>query len=115
MMRTRPHISTSPIALPVFCPKSIRRASNRVEFRTSSYSNEDPMPKAFPVRAALLFFLLIVISILVFSTFSHARAQAAADKHYVIEYYYKTRWDHAEEFITLFRKNHFPVLKKEME
>jgi hypothetical protein len=73
------------------------------------------MPKAFPVRAALLFILLIVISILVFSTFSHARAQAAADKPYVIEYYYKTKWGHAEEFITLFRKNHFPVLKKEME
>ena len=74
------------------------------------------MPKAFPVRAALLFFLLIVLSVLVFSTFSHARAQAAAaDKPYVIEYYYKTKWGHAEEFITLFRKNHFPVLKKEME
>jgi hypothetical protein len=75
------------------------------------------MPKGFPVRAALLFFLLIVISILVFSTFSHARAQAAAaaDKPYAIEYYYKTKWGHADEFITLFRKNHFPVLKKEME
>jgi hypothetical protein len=73
------------------------------------------MPKAFPVRTALLFVLLIVISILVFSTFSHARAQAAADKPYVIEYYYKTKWGHAEEFISLFRKNHFPVLKKEME
>jgi hypothetical protein len=75
------------------------------------------MPKAFPVRAALLFILLIVMSILVFSTFSHARVQAAtsAEKPYVIEYYYKTKWGHAEEFITLFRKNHFPVLKKEME
>lgn len=34
---------------------------------------------------------------------------------YVIEYYYKTKWGHAEEFLTLFRKNHLPVLRKEME
>jgi hypothetical protein len=37
------------------------------------------------------------------------------EKPYVIEYYYKTKWGHAEEFISLFRKNHYPVLKKEME
>jgi hypothetical protein len=39
----------------------------------------------------------------------------AAEKPYVIEYYYKAKWGHAEEFISLFKKNHYPVLKKEME
>jgi hypothetical protein len=34
---------------------------------------------------------------------------------YVVEYYYKAKWGHAEEFLTLFKKNHYPVLKKEME
>jgi TRAP-type mannitol/chloroaromatic compound transport system substrate-binding protein len=34
---------------------------------------------------------------------------------YVIEYYYKAKWGHAEEFLALFKKNHYPVLKKEME
>jgi hypothetical protein len=34
---------------------------------------------------------------------------------YVVEYYYKTKWGHAEEFLTLFKKNHYPVLRKEME
>jgi hypothetical protein len=38
-----------------------------------------------------------------------------ADKPYVVDYYYKTRWGYADEFIRLFKKNHFPVLKKEME
>jgi hypothetical protein len=42
-------------------------------------------------------------------------ASSAAEKPYVIEYYYKAKWGHAEEFITLFKKNHYPVLKKEME
>jgi hypothetical protein len=39
----------------------------------------------------------------------------AKDEPYVVEYYYKAKWGHAEEFLTLFKKNHYPVLKKEME
>ena len=42
-------------------------------------------------------------------------AAGAVEKPYVIEYYYKAKWGHAEEFITLFKKNHYPVLKKQME
>jgi len=53
----------------------------------------------------------------------HARAKApqgvasgeGGAQPYVIEYYYKARWGHADEFLALFRKNHYPVLKKEME
>ena len=44
-----------------------------------------------------------------------SQQQAASDKPYVIEYYYKVKWGHAEEFIALFKKNHYPVLKKEIE
>lgn len=42
-------------------------------------------------------------------------ANDGKEQPYVVEYYYKTRWGHAEEFLTLFKKNHYPVLKKEME
>lgn len=45
-------------------------------------------------------------------------AQSAADNKeepYVVEYYYKAKWGHAEEFLTLFKKNHYPVLRREME
>ena len=42
-------------------------------------------------------------------------AADAKDQPYGIEYYYKAKWGHAEEFLSLFRKNHYPVLKKEME
>jgi hypothetical protein len=49
-----------------------------------------------------------------------ANAQTAADadakeQPFIIEYYYKTKWGHADEFLTLFKKNHLPVLKKEIE
>ena len=39
----------------------------------------------------------------------------AQDKPFVVEYYYKVKWGHADEFITLFRKNHYPLLKKQVE
>ena len=42
-------------------------------------------------------------------------AADAKDEPFVVEYYYKAKWGHAEEFLTLFKKNHYPVLKKEME
>jgi hypothetical protein len=40
---------------------------------------------------------------------------AQQDKPYRVEYYYKTTWGHAEEFIRLFKKNHYPILKKQVE
>ena len=37
------------------------------------------------------------------------------DKPFVAEYYYTAQWGHADEFIRLFKKNHWPVLKKQVE
>jgi hypothetical protein len=54
----------------------------------------------------------------------HADPQPAAkgqaerkptERPFVVEYYYKARWGHADEFIRLFKKNHYPVLKKQVE
>ena len=42
-------------------------------------------------------------------------ASEGKEQAFVVEYYYKAKWGHAEEFLTLFKKNHYPVLKKEME
>ena len=45
-------------------------------------------------------------------------AQTAADstgKPFVIEYYYKTKWGYADEFLQLFKKNHYPLLQKQVE
>lgn len=44
-----------------------------------------------------------------------AMAAEGREQPYVIEYYYKAKWGHAEEFLELFKKNHYPVLKKEIE
>ena len=37
------------------------------------------------------------------------------NKPYKVEYYYKIKWGYAEEFIRLFKKNHYPILKREVE
>jgi hypothetical protein len=72
---------------------------------------------SIPARTALLFGLLTAVAVLVFGVLTHLHAQSAnaTDKPFVVEYYYKAKWGHADEFITLFKKNHYPVLKKEME
>jgi hypothetical protein len=73
--------------------------------------------KSIRVRTVLLFVLLVAVAVLVFGFLGRANAQnaAPADKPFVIEYYYKTKWGHAEEFLTLFKRNHYPLLKKEVE
>ena len=38
-----------------------------------------------------------------------------SDKPYTVEYYYKTAWGCADEFIRLYKKNHYPLLKKQMD
>ncbi len=41
-----------------------------------------------------------------------APPQGAADQPYTVEYYYKVQWGHQQEFLSLFLKNHYPLLKK---
>ncbi len=50
------------------------------------------------------------------ATTSHAQSNTmAADETFVVEYYYKTKWGHADEFLQLFRKNHLPVLQEQVK
>jgi hypothetical protein len=75
------------------------------------------------MRDARKFWILAVVfmAALWFSTRAYSgppQGGAAAEtkeEPYVVEYYYKAKWGHAEEFLGLFKKNHYPVLKKEME
>ena len=58
--------------------------------------------------------LFAILILLVVAAPIAASAQSS-DRPFVVEYYYKTKWGHADEFLKLFKKNHYPVLKKEME
>ena len=53
----------------------------------------------------------------IFGTGLQMRAQGAppqgkADQPYTVEYYYKVQWGHQQEFLDLFLKNHYPLLRK---
>jgi hypothetical protein len=66
--------------------------------------------RMFRFYVSLLFFA-IALPIL-----SYAQvAPATSDRPFVIEYYYKAKWGHADEFLKLFKKNHYPLLKKGVE
>src|SRR5882724_7345077 len=67
------------------------------------------MKKAIPAA-------MLVLTLLVFTCASAARRpQANKEEPFVAEYYYKAKWGYADEFIRLFKKNHFPILKKQIE
>jgi hypothetical protein len=44
-----------------------------------------------------------------------APPQGGAGAPSTVEYYYKLQWGHQQEFLDLFLKNHFPLLKKERD
>jgi len=60
--------------------------------------------------------LLATLSLCAFNlATSAAQTPQAKEEPFVAEYYYKAKWGYADEFIRLFKKNHFPVLQKQIE
>jgi len=58
----------------------------------------------------------LAILLIVLASASATWAQAAPSaKPFVIEYYYKVKWGHQQEFLDLFKKNHYPLLKRQVE
>src|SRR6201997_2884641 len=60
---------------------------------------------------------VFIAVLLLFARASTAAAQGAPpqgspDKPYIMEFYYKTAWGHQKEFLDLFLKNHFPLLRE---
>lgn len=61
----------------------------------------------------LLLAFVLAIGTLAVVPFSYA--QSVADQPFTVEYYYKAKWGSADEFLRLFKKNHYPLLKKQVE
>jgi hypothetical protein len=60
--------------------------------------------------------LIVLLIPLILSASSFAQpASSTAQPPFVVEYYYKTMWGHADEFVRLFKKNHYPLLKKQVD
>lgn len=60
--------------------------------------------------------VVLLFSFLVVPVFAQgAPPQGSADQPYTMEYYYKVQWGHQQEFLDLFLKNHYPLLKKQVD
>jgi hypothetical protein len=77
------------------------------------YKHEIPIAQEAPVSRALA--ALILAAVLAPISAQAQAASASSDKPFVVEYYYKAKWGYAEEFLKLFKKNHYPLLKKQVE
>ncbi len=66
------------------------------------------------MRKFLLAVLAVVFALSVASPLwaQGAPPQGGADQPYAVEYYYKVQWGHQQEFLDLFLKNHYPLLKR---
>jgi hypothetical protein len=63
------------------------------------------------MRVVMPLFLLGVSALVAFAQ----TPSSSQDRPFVVEYYYKAKWGYAEEFLQLFKKNHYPILKKQVE
>jgi hypothetical protein len=59
-----------------------------------------------------LLLVLLLIAFAIPALAQGAPPQGAANAPYTVEYYYKTQWGHQQEFLDLFLKNHYPLLRK---
>jgi len=66
------------------------------------------------MKKMLLFALLLAVLSPVLMG-QGAPPQGGANQPYVMEYYYKIQWGHQQEFLDLFLKNHYPLLKKNVD
>src|SRR5579864_3284976 len=60
-------------------------------------------------------YLLLTLLAVQMAAAQGAPPQGGADKPYAMEYYYKVQWGRQQEFLQLFLKNHYPLLKKNIE
>jgi hypothetical protein len=70
------------------------------------------MRKIIDCRWHYALFIVFVTTVFISSS---TYAQNKKDETFAIENYYKVKWGYADEFIDLWKKNHFPLLKKAQE
>ncbi|MFO0508079.1 MAG: hypothetical protein ACK5YS_04340 [bacterium] len=56
--------------------------------------------------------ILFIFCFFSFGLHYNSSAQNPKDETFTIENYYKVKWGFAEEFLSLYKKNHYPLLKR---
>ena len=66
------------------------------------------------MKHSCLYFISL-FSLLVISVSSQAQTSTSVSTSFTVENYYKVKWGFTDEFISLWKKNHYPLLKKAIE
>ena len=56
----------------------------------------------------------LIVAVLLTASSVSLHAQKGRD-YFIVENYYKVKWGFTDEFISLWKKNHYPLLKKAIE
>ena len=69
------------------------------------------------IRRSLMLAVAVSLTAVTAGPLAAARLGAASQtaKPYVVEYYYKVKWGHFDEFKRLYIKNHYPILLREQK
>ena len=67
------------------------------------------------IRGLILLSVLLASQPISLAAVEQASQVKPQDQPFAVEYYYKAKWGYADEFIELFKKNHYPLLKKQVE
>ena len=57
----------------------------------------------------------VLLTVLLLNLQSQGQSTSSPNSSFIVENYYKVKWGFADEFISLWKKNHYPLLKKAME
>src|ERR1700688_1343663 len=86
--------------------------------RSKIFKYKKNIPKMIPliISAKKKLAFVFLITFLFISSTAHSQQNAAtASEYFTVEGYYKVKWGYADEFIALWKANHYPLLKKAIE
>lgn len=73
-------------------------------------------PRSWKIHKSVSQLLLLAFAVPALALSTHAQSSTTSpNQPFTVEYYYKAKWGYADEFLQLFKKNHYPVLKREIE
>jgi hypothetical protein len=61
------------------------------------------------------FWAILLCCFTFFRLYAQPDSPKKSNGTFVVENYYKAKWGYADEFISLWKKNHYPLLKKALE
>jgi len=67
------------------------------------------------MKTVLKISVVLIIFLLGIKSYGWSQNNQHADESFTIENYYKVKWGYADEFINLWKTNHYPLLKKAIE